>query len=121
MNREAPSSPPPELTGRQRRQLRARGHHLVPVLTIGKEGVTTAVLEALDRELEAHELIKLKVLDTAPATVQEATEQAAQGCGAAVAQVLGRTALLFRPRREEDETVGPNGVTPKEGNPAPRR
>ncbi len=98
--------PPPVLTGRERRRLRALGHHLTPVVTVGKEGVTPAVLRALDQELTAHELIKIKVLETAPVSVDTGAQRAAEGSGAAVAQILGRTALLYRPRPVEDEAAG---------------
>ena len=44
-----------------RRQLRAAGHHLSPVVQVGKEGVTEAVLRQLDRALLDHELVKVKM------------------------------------------------------------
>ena len=50
-----------ELTPAQRRDLRARAHHLNPVVTIAGNGLTPAVVAEIERALQAHELIKFKV------------------------------------------------------------
>ena len=54
------------LTTKQRAQLRALANPLADTLIIGKEGVTDAVERQLDQLLEAHELVKGKVLESAP-------------------------------------------------------
>ena len=95
------------LTGKQRRHLRALGHHLSAVVQVGHEGVTDAVARQTDQQLEAHELIKVKVSENAPLDRQEAAAQLAGKCGAHLAQVLGRTALLYRRRQEKPEIVLP--------------
>jgi len=96
---------PETLSGKQRRQLRAMGHHLKPVLIVGKEGVFDSLMEQVERELEAHELIKMKVLESAPADPRSVAEEIATGARAHLAQVLGRTALLYRARVEEPAIV----------------
>ena len=68
------------LTTKQRAQLRALANPLADTLIIGKEGVTDAVERQLDQLLEAHELVKGKVLESAmltPRTVSEALCEAA--------------------------------------------
>ena len=95
------------LTGKQRRHLRALGHHLGAVVQVGHEGVTDAVARQTDQQLEAHELIKVKVSENAPQVRQEVARQLADRCSAHLAQVLGRTALLYRPRKEKPEIVLP--------------
>ena len=95
------------LTGKQRRHLRALGHHLTAVLQVGHEGVTDAVARQADAQLETHELIKIKVSENAPQDREEAAAQLAEKCGAHLAQVLGRTALLYRRRKEKPEIVLP--------------
>lgn len=99
----------PELTGKQRRFLRSLGHHLAMVLQVGHEGVTEAVVRQCDEQLEAHELIKVKVSENAPEGRQETAEELASRCHAHLAQVLGRTALLYRRRKEKPEIVLPRG------------
>ena len=93
-----------DLTGRQRRHLRALGHHLQPVVQVGREGVSDAVVGEADRQLEAHELIKVKIAESSPHDRHEAAGMLAARTGAQVAQVLGRTALLYR-RRKKDPAI----------------
>jgi RNA-binding protein len=90
------------LTGKQRRQLRAMGHHLEPVVIVGQSGVTEGVVAAVEQALHDHELIKVKI-NEGPETRQEAARRLAEATGAELAQLLGRTALLFKKRREDSE------------------
>ena len=96
-----------ELTGKQRRHLRALGHHLGAVVQVGHEGVTEAVVKQADAQLEAHELIKIKVSENAPDDRKSSAADLAEKTGAHLAQVLGRTALLYRRRKEKPEIVLP--------------
>ena len=41
--------------------LRSQAHHLDPVVLLGANGLTDAVMKEIDRELTAHELIKVRV------------------------------------------------------------
>jgi RNA-binding protein len=84
-----------------RKALRAAGHHLSPVVQIGKEGLTDAVLRALDEQLLAHELVKLKVGTESPGDRFEIAERVGEAAGAQVAQVLGRTVLVYRKHPEK--------------------
>ena len=79
-----------------RRALRAAGHHLSPVVQVGKEGLTEAVLRQLDEALAAHELVKVKVGTESPADRFEAAERIGAEPDVQVAQVLGRTMLVYR-------------------------
>lgn len=90
------------LNGKQRRKLRAMGHHLEPVVMIGAAGVTDGVVGATVQALEDHELIKVKVAE-GPEDRHEAAEHLATETGAEIAQVLGRTVLLFKKRKEKSK------------------
>lgn len=96
------------LTGKQRRQLRALGHHLAAVVQVGQQGVTPGVITATEQALADHELIKVKVGD-GPVDRHEAASQLSEATGAEVAQVLGRTLLLFKKREKDSkfESLGP--------------
>jgi RNA-binding protein len=96
-----------ELTGKQRRHLRALGHHLDPVVQVGHDGVNDAVVQQTDVQLDAHELIKVRIGENAPQERHEAAEQLAGRTRSQVAQVLGRTALLYRPRKDKPQIVLP--------------
>src|SRR5512136_2969865 len=83
-------------SGPLRRKLRAAGHHLAPVVQVGKEGVTAPVVKQLDQALLDHELVKVKVGSESPEDRFEAAEALRAGTSALLAQVLGRTALVYR-------------------------
>lgn len=90
-----------EIAGKDRRALRALGHHLKPVVQIGQQGITVGVLDATMQALDDHELIKVKVLESCPLDRHEAATQLAEETGAELAQVLGRTFLLYKPNPKE--------------------
>jgi RNA-binding protein len=100
----APSSPKKKMlmpSSPLRRRLRAAGHHLFPVVRVGKEGVTEAVRRQLDQALADHELVKVKVGSESPEDRFDAAERLGDGLGAQVAQVLGRTVLVYRRHPEK--------------------
>ena len=90
------------------RSLRAAGHHLAPVVQVGKEGVSEALLRQVSQAILDHELIKVKVGTESPEDRFEAAERLGVETGAAVAQILGRTVLLYKkhPERPRFEKVG---------------
>ncbi|HTE51500.1 MAG TPA: ribosome assembly RNA-binding protein YhbY [Kofleriaceae bacterium] len=90
-----------ELTGKQRRHLRAIGHALRPVAQVGKDGLSEGTLAAIGKALADHELIKVKIGESAGLDRHEAAEQLAARTESAVAQVLGNVVLLYRPDPEE--------------------
>ena len=84
------------LTGKQKRYLRSLGHSLKPVVMIGKNDIEDGVIKETDQALEHHELIKVKVLESSMLERNEAADALAAACAAEVAQLLGRTFLLYR-------------------------
>lgn len=90
-----------ELTGKQRRHLRALGHALRPVAQVGKEGISDGMIAAVDRALADHELVKVRIAESAGLDREDAAAQLASRTESAVAQVLGNVVLLYRPDPEE--------------------
>jgi RNA-binding protein len=86
------------LSGKQRRALRALGHHLKPVLQVGHAGVTPALVAALEQALHDHELVKVRILEHAPEPRGTVALELGSSTASEVAQVLGRTVLLYRAR-----------------------
>ncbi|HEX9241109.1 MAG TPA: ribosome assembly RNA-binding protein YhbY [Anaeromyxobacter sp.] len=84
-----------------RKTLRAAGHHLSAVVQVGKEGVTDALLRELDQQLAVHELVKVKVGTESPEDRFEAAARLGAAAGAQVAQILGRTVLVYRRHPEK--------------------
>ena len=96
-----------DLTGKQRRHLRALGQRLTATLNVGHEGVSEAVVAQAEAQLEAHELIKVRVSENAPDDRHATAAALAARTRAHLAQVIGRTALLYRRRRDEPTIVLP--------------
>ncbi len=86
-----------ELTGKQVRHLRALGHHLKPVVMIGKNEINEEVVRSTEAALEAHELIKVKLQEGCDLDRREAADILSEKTDSAIAQILGKTFLLYRP------------------------
>ena len=91
----------PLLNSKQRAFLRSKANSEEPILHLGKGGLSEPLLRQAEDALAARELIKGKVLETAPFSSREAAEQVAQAVGAEVVQVIGRTFVLYRRNQKE--------------------
>lgn len=89
------------LNGKQKRHLRGLAHHLNPVVTIGKSGVTSGLIEQLNLSLEDHELIKVKLLESCPQDKTECAQQVQSQTQASLVQSIGRVLVLYRARKEK--------------------
>ncbi len=92
------------MTSKQRAYLRGLANTMEPILHAGKGGISDAMIKQADDALEARELIKGKVLETAPASAREVAEEIAAQVNAQVVQVIGRTFVLFR-QKEKDSQI----------------
>ena len=92
------------MTSKQRAYLRSLSNSLEVILHAGKGGISDAMIKQADDALTARELIKGKVLETAPASARDVAEEIAAAVGAQVVQVVGRTFVLFR-QREKDSQI----------------
>ena len=88
------------MTSKQRAQLRSMANPLQPLYQIGKAGVTPAVTEQLDAALEARELIKITVLETAPESPKDTIETLAARLHAEPVQCIGKKLTLYRRNKE---------------------
>ena len=68
---------------------------------MGKGGISDAMRKQADDALTARELIKGRVLETAPEAVRQTAEDLAAGAGAEVVQVIGRAFVLYRKNPKE--------------------
>ena len=91
----------PLLNSKQRAFLRSKANSEEPILHLGKGGLSEPLLRQAEDALAARELIKGKVLETAPFSSLEAAEQVAQAVCAEVVQVIGRTFVLYRRNQKE--------------------
>lgn len=86
----------------ERLALRARAHHLRPVVLLGSAGLTDAVVKEADRALAAHELIKVRIPGDDRDERNAICNQLADRLGAARIQTIGKLLVLYRPRPEEE-------------------
>ena len=85
-----------DLTSKQRAQLRAMANGMDTILIVGKDGIGQTVVKQAEDALEARELIKGRVLETAPLTAREAAEELARAARGEVVQVVGTKFVLYR-------------------------
>ncbi|MCC6743680.1 MAG: ribosome assembly RNA-binding protein YhbY [Acidobacteria bacterium] len=99
------------LTTKQRAHLRALAHPLKPIVHIGKEGVTDSAVRSVELALTGRELIKIKVLDTAPESARNAGDLLAERVdGGHLVQVIGRTVVLYKRDPEKPSIKFPRPV-----------
>lgn len=95
-----------EITTTQRRALRAAAHALKPVVSISQKGLTESVVKEIDRCLNAHELIKVRVYDTEREQRDALFAAVCEAVSAAPVQHIGNLLVLWRERAEETQVAG---------------
>lgn len=85
------------LTGKQRAMLRKMANSVPALYQIGKDGVTENVLKQLDEALEARELIKVHILESALLDTRPTADDVAEKLGADSVQAIGSKFVLYRP------------------------
>jgi RNA-binding protein len=86
-----------ELTVEQRKYLKAQAHALKPVVMIGAQGLSDAVIKEAERAIAAHELIKIRVLGDEREAREAYLAQLCETLNAAPVQHIGKLLLLYRP------------------------
>lgn len=93
----------PALTGKQKKFLKGLGHHLAPIVSIGKEGLTANVLKAAQQELLARELIKVKIGNSSSMNKKEAADLLPEATASTLVQLIGKTLLLYKKNPKIDK------------------
>lgn len=105
-----------QLTPSQRKDHRAGAHHLDPVVHIGNDGLTPAVVREVDNALKAHGLIKVRVFSDEREARETMLRDLAERLDAAPIQHIGKLLVLWRPLppkekvEREDRMPGPRTV-----------
>ena len=84
-----------ELTGKQKRFLRAQAVTLRPIVQIGKQGITNEILTSIRLACDARELVKVNILQNSDVEVEELAE-AINEMGIDVVQIIGRNLIVFK-------------------------
>lgn len=89
------------LVSNQVRHLRAKAHHLKPVVLLGKEGLSPAVLAEIQIAIDHHELIKVRVSGDDREARTAVAQAIADQMDACLVQFLGHTVTLFKAKRKD--------------------
>lgn len=84
------------LSPEQRREYRAIAHNLKPVIIVGDKGLSEGLQEELERALNDHELIKVKIANPDREARQEAVNTLCESTGAQLVQSIGKIAVILR-------------------------
>jgi RNA-binding protein len=105
-----------QLTPAERKEHRADAHHLDPVVMVGGDGLTPAVVKEVDHALKAHGLIKVRVFADDRSAREAMFAQLSDELGAAPIQHIGKLLVLWRPippkekAERDDRLPGPRTV-----------
>jgi RNA-binding protein len=88
------------LTQQRKKQLRAIGHNLKPVVMISENGLTEGVLNELNRALNDHELIKVKLAISERIDRAEVASAVVAETKSTLVQTIGKIILICREARK---------------------
>lgn len=84
------------MNSKERATLRSIAMNMQPLTHIGKNGVTDTLVDQLDKQLEAKELVKVVVLKNADFSAKDIANDLAEETNSEVVQVLGQKITLYR-------------------------
>lgn len=91
------------LTGKQKRFLRSKAHHLNPIFQVGKGGVNDNLIKQIGETLEVRELLKVSVLQNCDEDRNDVATQLSKGARAELVQIIGNTIVLYKESRENKQ------------------
>jgi RNA-binding protein len=99
-----------QLTPAQRKEKRGEAHHLDPVVLIGADGLTDAVVKEADLALKAHGLIKVRVFSDSRPDREAALAALSERLDAAPVQHIGKLLVLWRPVPPKEKAERDSGM-----------
>lgn len=91
------------LTGKQKRFLRSKAHHLDPIFQVGKGGVNDNMIKQISDALEARELLKVSVLQNCEDDRDTVAQELSKGAKAELVQIIGNTIVLYKQSKENKQ------------------
>jgi RNA-binding protein len=92
--------PDTKLTQNQKKHLRRLGHGLQPVVLIGQQGLTPAVVAEAASSLAAHELLKVRARVGDRALRSEILSSLAERTRSELIQTIGNVGLFYKKNKE---------------------
>ena len=90
------------MTSKERAQLRGIAMNMAPTAQVGKNGITDTLIQQIDDQLEAREMIKVSVLQNADLDARAVANDIAEAVNCEVVQVLGFKITLYRVSKKEN-------------------
>lgn len=84
------------LTPKLRQQLKAKAHKLKPIVILGNNGLSDAVKKEINRALDDHELIKIRINAEDRDARQQLFTEACEASKAEPVQLIGGIAIIYR-------------------------
>jgi len=111
-----------ELTPAERQALKGRAHRLDPVVMVGADGLTAGVLAEIGRALDAHELIKIRVISGDGDSRERLLGEICTATAASPVQHIGKVLVVYRERPPDEAAPAPPAKdrSPRASRPAPR-
>lgn len=91
------------LTGKQKGHLRSLAHHLKPIFQVGKGSTNDHLIRHIEEAIETRELIKVSVLNNCMDDPREIGAELAERTGSELAQVIGKTIVLYKESRDHKQ------------------
>ena len=91
------------MNSKDRAYLRGLANTIEPIFQVGKLGINDNLIKQVDDALEARELIKLTVLETAPSDAKDIAIELCNNTNSIVVQVIGRKITLYRKRIKDSK------------------
>lgn len=91
------------MTSKQRAYLRSLANKLDPIFQIGKMGISENLINQLADALEARELIKVTVLETAPDTTKDIAIEISEKTNSILVQTIGNKITLFKQKEKNSK------------------
>lgn len=91
------------LTGKQKRHLRSLAQTIKPVLQIGKNGITDAYIDSVNTQLDAHELIKVSVLQNVDGEKEALAQEISERTQSEIVQIIGNQLVFYRANKKLDK------------------
>ncbi len=96
-----------KLTNNQKKYLRSLAHNLNPVVMIGQNGLSGAVLSELESTMEKHELLKIKIRVDNRNEKKEIVDKIVQFSAALLVQIVGNVLVIYRPFKDDPKIILP--------------
>lgn len=93
------------LTSKNKALLKGLANHLKPQIILGKGDIDEKVISSINDSLEAHELIKVKILQNSSSTCQEAAETIVQATESELVGIIGKTIILYKESKKKRRII----------------